>query len=224
MNIDIGRAVTYPFEDRQWATKVGILLVLGLIPGLNVIVWGGYAISVARNVLRGEQYPLPAWDNWSDIAVRGLLSIVATLIYFLPALLVSCCLSVIFPLVSGRSFGGVYNAVECCSGAFFLGYTLIAYLLLNPGHARFAMTDKFASYFEIGARFRDFQENSQVFITLLVFQVVLSLVVVVVGGLLAITCIGPILVLTLAALTQGFMLGQSALALKARPSTRTRGA
>ena len=224
MNIDIGRAVTYPFEDRRWPTKVGVLLILGLIPGLNAIMWGGYSISVARNIVRGEQYPLPAWDNWSDIAVRGLLSIVATFIYYVPALLVSCCLSVIFPLVSGRSSGGLYTTVQCCSAAFFIGYTLLVYLLLNVGHARFAETDQFAGYFAFGARFRDFQDNVQVFVTLLVFQVILSLVVIVVGGLLAITCIGPILVLTLAALTQGFMLGQAATAIAARPNARTRRA
>src|SRR5258708_2947645 len=199
MNIDFGRAVTYPFEDRRWATKVGILLILGLVPGLNAIMWGGYSISVARNIVRGEQYPLPAWDNWSDIAVRGLLSIVPPFIYFLPALLVICCLSVIFPLVSGRNSGGLYTIVQCCSAGFFIGYTLVVYLILNVGHARFAETDQFTGYFAIGARIRDFQDNAQVFITVLIIQVVLSLVVAVVVGLLAITSIGPTLVLTSAA-------------------------
>src|SRR5688500_18531100 len=93
MNIDIGRSVTYPFEDQQWFNKVGILMILGFIPGLNVIMWGGAALTIARNVLRGERFPLPDWAEWSDIAVRGLLSIAATLIYYIPLIVVSCCLT-----------------------------------------------------------------------------------------------------------------------------------
>src|SRR5262249_3845717 len=138
MNIDIGKSLTYPFQDKQWTIKAGLLLVLGFIPGLNVIMLSGYGLTITRNVLRGSAEPLPAWDNWSDIVVRGLLSIVATFIYYLPALIVTCCLSVGFPLVSGRSYGGVYTAVQCCSAAFAVIYTLAVYLLLNVGHLRYA--------------------------------------------------------------------------------------
>src|SRR5260221_7300128 len=115
MNIDFGRSASFPFEDRQWTIKVGILLVASLIPGLNAILLSGYGLTIARNILRGVALPMPNWDNWSDIAVRGLLSLVATFMYFLPALLVACCGSVLFPAVTGRTSGGVYLAVQCCS-------------------------------------------------------------------------------------------------------------
>src|SRR5579859_7318843 len=110
MNIDFGRAVTYPFEDRQWTLKVGILLLASLIPGLNAILLAGYGLTIARNMLRGVALPMPGWDNWSDIAVRGLLSLVATFLYFLPALLVSCCGFVLFSAVTGRTSGNLLLA------------------------------------------------------------------------------------------------------------------
>lgn len=216
MNIDIGKSITYPFEDKQWATKVGILLVLGLIPGLNVIMWSGYSLTIARNIQRGVATPLPAWDNWSDIAVRGLLSIVATFIYYLPALIVTCCLSVGFPLISGRNSGGLYTTVQCCSAAFALIYSLGVYLLLNVGHLRYAETDQFNSYLEFGARFRDLQSNFNLFTTLLVIQVILNLIAVGLTALLAITCFGGLAVATLAFLANGFILGQAAIAFAGR--------
>src|SRR5258706_8880959 len=110
MNMDLGRSVTYPFEDRDWLKKVGILFLLGLIPGLNIIVLSGYALTVARNILRGEPFPLPYWADWSDIAVRGLISIVAGFIYFLPPLLFGCCLWGIATF-SGRTGGGFITAL-----------------------------------------------------------------------------------------------------------------
>src|SRR5260370_8521863 len=102
MNIDFGRAPSVPFEDRQWTVKVGILLVASLIPGLNAILLSGYGLTIARNILRGVALPMPNWDNWSDIAVRGLLSLVATFMYFLPPLPFASSGSVLFPPCPGR--------------------------------------------------------------------------------------------------------------------------
>ena len=39
MSLDIGRAVTYPFEDEEWRVKLLPLLLLSVIPGLNVLTW-----------------------------------------------------------------------------------------------------------------------------------------------------------------------------------------
>ncbi len=217
MNIDFGRSVTYPFEDRQWTVKVGILLVASLIPGLNLILLSGYGLTIARNILRGEGLPMPDWSNWSDIAVRGLLSIVATFMYFLPALLVSCCGFVMFPSLSGRTSGGVFWTVQCCSGTFAIVYSLIAFLLLNAGHIRYAQSDQFASYLEIGPRVRDVQRNAPLFLILLAIQIVIGLVTILLGAILFITCIGLLAVVTFATLINGYILGQTALSLAARP-------
>ncbi len=210
MNIDIGRSVTYPFEDQQWFPKVGILMILGFIPGLNVIMWGGYSLTVARNVMRGERLPLPDWAEWSDIAVRGLLSIAATVIYYIPLILVSCCLGFGLPLLTGRDNSGLSVAINCCLGVVGLVYTLAANLLLNVGHVRYVQTDQFNVYTDFARRIEDLRANTNLLVTLLIYQTLIAVIAAFVGVILAITCIGPIVIGTLAFLASGYMLGTAA--------------
>lgn len=190
------------------AEKVGILFLLGLVPGLNVIMWSGYAITIGRNIWRRQPVTLPGWEEWSDVAVRGLLAIAAMLIYFLPILLVSCCLWV------GAQFMGTRNSlwtiVQCCGGLLGVIYTIAATLLLNVGHARYVQTDQFASYLEFGQRFQDFQNNANLFVMLFVLETLLSVIAGLVAGVLAITCVGGIAVLTMAAVASGYLLGSAA--------------
>src|SRR5205814_10700120 len=148
------------------------------------IMCSGYAITIGRNIWRQQATTLPGWEEWSDIAVRGLLAIAATVIYFLPILLVSCCLWV------GAQFTGtqtsLWTAVQCCGGLLGLIYTIAATLLLNVGHARYVQTDQFASYLEFGQRFQDFQNNANLFVTLFILETLLSLIAGLIAGVLAI--------------------------------------
>ncbi len=212
MNIDIDSAVTYPFEDREWFPRIGILLIIGLIPGLNLIVWGGYAISVARNLYHGESRPLPTWAEWSDIAVRGLLSIVATLIYYLPLILLTCCLWFSGLFLSGRN--NLLLPIQCCGAAFGLVYIVAANLLLGAGHVRFVQSDQFYRYVDFGRRLQDLRAEPSLFINLLIYQSLVSLIGVGVGLLLAVTCIGGIAVVTMMFLANGYILGTAASAAK----------
>jgi hypothetical protein len=216
MNIDIGRSVTYPFEDPQWANKLVVLILIGFVPGLNVIVWGGYALTIARNILHNERFPMPDWANWSDIAVRGLLSIVATFIYYLPALLVSCCLWLI-GVFGGSDSGGLFMLVRCCGGLFAFIYVVAVNLLLNVGHARYAQTDQFYVYMDFGRRIDDLRSESNLFLTLFVYQLMLGLLAGALAAVLAITCIGPIVVGTLASLASGYILGHAVIATRRTP-------
>ncbi len=177
MNIDIGRSVTYPFEDRTWTIKLVILLLYSLVPGLNVIMWGGFAVSIARNILRREPFPMPAWDSWSDIAVRGLLSIAATALYFSPALVFACCLAV-FSLFLGARAEGVSLVLRCCAILGGLGYVLAVSLMLGVGHLRYAQTDQFNVYLDFRSRLRDLRHHTNLFVTMFVYQLVLNLITV----------------------------------------------
>ncbi len=219
MNIDIGRSVTYPFEDREWFPKTAVLLIIGLIPGLNLIVWGGYAITIARNLYHGEPHPLPDWAEWSDIAVRGLLSIVATLLYYLPVLLLGCCVWVAGLFLGGRNtVGGALLPIQCCGAALGITYVLVAQLLLGVGHVRFVQSDQFYRYVDFARRIQDLRAEPSLFVTLLVYQLLVSLIGIGVALLLAITCIGGVAVLTMMFLANGYILGLAANA--ARKSSR----
>ncbi|MBX3084431.1 MAG: DUF4013 domain-containing protein [Anaerolineae bacterium] len=192
MSLDIGRAVTYPFEDAQWRAKLLPLLILSFIPGLNVLTWGGYAISVARNLTRREKYPLATWDEWSDILVRGLLSWVAMLVYFLPAIIVGGCFLSLSLVFGERVESSSFIAMRCLAYLLSLAYLFFTNFVLNAGHLNFVRTDQFSGYLDLPARFRDLRRGGSRILTLTVLQVVLVLLIgllIIVGGVVFLVCI-----------------------------------
>ncbi|HRE48164.1 MAG TPA: DUF4013 domain-containing protein, partial [Aggregatilineales bacterium] len=173
MQFDIGRSVTYPFEDPQWAQKLLIFLVVGFVPGLNIILWSGYAVTTARNIARGSDLPLPGWGDWADIAVRGLLSIAATAFYLIPALFLIGCLTGVSLVLGGR-VGGGFEALRCVGFALAALYSLLMSYVLWTGHTRFAQRDQFASYVTIGERLRDARGGRAVFGMLFLYETLLT--------------------------------------------------
>lgn len=224
MNIDIRRSLTYALEDQRWASKLWILVLIGFIPGLNVIVWGGYALTIARRIMQRERLPLPEWDEWSEIAIRGLLSITATVIYFLPVILLLCILAGI-QLFLGGNGGRAISAIQFCAGAAVLVYGLAAGLLINAGHVHFVVSDQFSDYFDIGRRLYELRTNLDVYVPLFLFETVLSLIAAALTALLGITCVGLVIVPSIAFLANGFALGAAAREMqkRERPGTLIRG-
>lgn len=243
MQIDLGRSVTYPFEDSAWLSKLIVFLIVGFLPGLNLILWSGYALSVARNLARGERYPLPSWEAWSDIAVRGLLSLVATAIYFAPAALIVLGVGLIGWLRNGAES---FVLVRLAALGVALLYGLFINYLLTCAHARYAQTDQFYHYLEIGARLRDLRHAALPFGTLYLYQSLLtflllmfSAVVLVlfllalsaamtIGGFLSIVIalvlvlglLGYLAVITLGFLTNGYLLGTALISVRHKLSAR----
>jgi hypothetical protein len=212
MNIDIGRSVTYPFEDPKWTTKLGILLLIGFVPGLNFIIWGGYSLSIARNMYRRVSLPLPEWSEWSDIAVRGLLAIVATALYFLPVILLQGCMLFGGLLFDSRD-NGLFSIAQCCSSLFTFMYIIAASLLLTVAHSRYSQIDQFNVYLDIGGRIRDLQTNLTPFLTLFVIQTIVGIMCGMLTGILVLVCIGISVGPMLAILVNGFLMGSTLLAI-----------
>lgn len=228
MQIDFGRSVTFAFEDPHWASKLVVFLVVGFIPGLNVILWSGYAISLARNIIRGEEYPLPSWADWSDIAVRGLLSLAAVGLYFAPVVCLAC-----FLLVGAAFFGGAALTLRCALFAGAVLFLVAITYLSGSGHLRFAQTDQFFHYLGIGARLRDVRTAPGVFVPLFIYQTLISFLLILLsvvaallfllalsviataGGLLGTlvlvlllaALLGFVAIVTLAFLANGYILG-----------------
>lgn len=91
--MDIGKSLTYITEDERWLTKIGIGAALAffawlIVPGFFLY---GYMVHIAKNVMAGEERPLPEWENWGGLFMDGLYIFVAGLVYTLPLWLLSCC-------------------------------------------------------------------------------------------------------------------------------------
>ncbi len=84
--MDFGKAFIYISEDKNWMRKLGIGAVVSIIPFLNFAAMG-YQVQISRNVARGEERPLPEWNNLGDLFLDGLRVIGAMFVYMLPMLI-----------------------------------------------------------------------------------------------------------------------------------------
>ncbi|MBI5390364.1 DUF4013 domain-containing protein [Candidatus Woesearchaeota archaeon] len=86
--VDFGKALTRPFSD--WK-KFGIGFLMFVIPIVNIITqffaWG-YITKAMQNTLKGKN-ELPEWDDWGDLIVKGLLFFVVSLVYLVPAIIIA---------------------------------------------------------------------------------------------------------------------------------------
>jgi len=208
--IDIQRAFTYAFEDKRWPVKLGLLLLIGLIPGLNVIAWLGYQVSIGHRLARSLRNPLPEWDEWADIFIRGLITLMAGFLYFVPVLIVGIAISGV-GLIFGRGGGSLLLlAVRCVGGVGILAYSLLALLLLSIGAARYARTDQYAPYFAIGDRLRDLSGGLRIFSVGFVYEALLIVVMLVLLPFSLLTIIGPFVILSAFSVVNGYLLGSTA--------------
>jgi hypothetical protein len=85
--MDIGRAFKFIFDDPRWFTKLligGLLLLVPVVNFFGFFVVAGYALLLTRRVMDGYDTPLPEWDDLGSMALLGLKSVAAHLIWALP--------------------------------------------------------------------------------------------------------------------------------------------
>ncbi len=86
--MDIVRAFTHPFDDKDWLKKTAIGGVVMLIPVVDFI-GVGFGFRHLRDLLDGKETPLPEWDDWGGDFKLGLYPALASLIYMIPMWLLS---------------------------------------------------------------------------------------------------------------------------------------
>ncbi len=83
--MDIGRSISFIFEDRSWIAKILIMAVLFIIPIIGWLLIGGYLLRLLTNVINGQSDPLPEWNNWGGDIAGGLKAFVVGLVWSIPA-------------------------------------------------------------------------------------------------------------------------------------------
>ena len=159
--IDLGRALQHPFEDRDWATKLLIGAAVNVVPILNFAMMG-YTLDVLRNVSRGQDVPLPAWDDFGKKFVDGLKLFVAQLVYALPLIVLTIVyvFATVFMTVvtasgddqGSRSEFAFVSLITVLSLGFFcfaLLYSLFIGIIMPALYIQLARTGEIGSCFRL---------------------------------------------------------------------------
>jgi len=90
-SLQVGRAFSFMFEDKNWVVKIILgavfnLLMLVLV-GIPFVL--GYLLELAKNSSEGKELPLPEWDKLGDKFIRGLIYLVILIIYSIPGMILS---------------------------------------------------------------------------------------------------------------------------------------
>lgn len=222
MNLDIGKAFTFVTEDPNWTTKVLIgggltfAMVLGfalfVIPGLLVLaIISGYLYALCRNVINGHPQPLPEWDDFGTKMSDGFKSIVVSLVYGLPVVLIVLFFFVpflfsIFTNNEGAIAAGVgFLMLGICLSVFA---SILSYIVLPIGVGRLAASNgSIGSALQVGEVFSTLRQNVG---TYLVVALLAYFVVGFIASIGAIACgIGALFTGFYAQLMQYHLYGQA---------------
>lgn len=190
--MDIGKSFSYPFEDNQWVSKMGLGALISLVPVLN-FAWTGYMVGILRNMMNGAPQPLPNWDDFGKKFMDGLILAVAGFVYALPILILSCLpLSVMTVpafLSGNQDMQGLSDAITGVGGAMFAGlaclfavYGLVLSVIFPAIFVVYAREGTFASCFRLREVFNIIGKNAGPFFTAWGISIVASLVVGLVVG------------------------------------------
>ena len=153
--MDIGKAFTFIGADPKWGTKLligGGLLVLGYLAFLTIIGWLfvfaivlGYLTQLTRNIIVGEQQPLPDWVGWGTLMRDGFKAMAVSFVVLLPIVALGLPAIIAGVVLADSGYPGTSNLGACLVA---LGYCLVfppsplSYLLLPVAIGRYAATQQ----------------------------------------------------------------------------------
>ncbi len=209
--MDVGRTLSYIFEDERWVTKVLIGGLVLLIPFIGSLVLIGYMLKTAQNVARGVERPLPEWSEFGDLLMRGLYGFIISLVYMLPYIVVygiCACAMGGFTAAAETSDdpSALIGGLACIIMPIVLLLAFLGGLMSYAGWARYIATDQLSEAFKFGEVFAMLRNNLGLFLMAMLVVGILSGIVAMLG-IIAIF-IGVLFTGFMAYLMQGHALGQ----------------
>lgn len=213
--MDFGKSFVFMFQDPRWFRKllIGTLLLLAgilfswiLIGLVALIIVLGYAQVTLRNVLEGQEHPMPEWEDWGDFIVRGFKLFVAMLIWLLPIFILIIPVAFGSALLNNQGNGSAAGGgllLACASCLMLLWGIFIA--LLSPAiYVRLAAFDRFSAAFEVGELWSFTSANiGNVILVLLLLLLVSWIAVPIIGFLGVLLCVvGLVITVPFASLWQ----------------------
>lgn len=213
--MDIGKSLSYMFDDENWLRKILIGGLIGLVPILNLALTG-YILRTLKNVLAGAARPLPEWDDLGSDMVKGLLVTVAGMVYSLPLIIL------VFLFVGAMGVGGAFSAGggrEAGEAAAVLGslgsigimcltvpYVLLVAVWMPAAMANYARSDGFGAFFRLGEIWGLIRRNAGNYVIVLLVALVANQIAGWLGALALI--VGAAFTGFWANLVYGHLLGQ----------------
>jgi hypothetical protein len=210
--MNIGKAFSYPFEDKDWLSKVGLAVVITLVPILNFAL-AGWQVEILRRVERDDPQPIPGWDDLGKKFMDGLMLFLAGLVYALPVILlvgIPLTIMLVPALLAGNSntqdiastvaaAGGIVGA---CLSCLFIIYGLGLSVIYPAIYVEFARKGTFAACFNFREIFAMIGRNAGAFFTAWGVYLGASIGVGIVAGLAStfvgwIPCLGQIVAVVL---------------------------
>src|SRR5215207_211225 len=190
--MDAEKSFTYPFEDDQWLSKLGLGAIISIVPILN-FAWSGYLVDIIRNVMDHDPKPLPTWDDLGKKLSDGLILFGAGLVYALPILLVfglPLSLAAFSGLVSGNNnMQDVGRMLTETGSVLFFGllcvlvlYGIVLSIVYPAVLVLFARERTFASCFRLREAFELISRNAGPFFTAWALSMAAGLAVGLVSG------------------------------------------
>jgi hypothetical protein len=215
--VDIARAFTFVFDDDDWVGKVVMVLVwsvVGIIPLIGLIGWAalaGYTVELLRNMRRGDEHPLPRWDDVGGKITDGANILIAAFVYNIGNFLVLCGMVLIAPAMGAVSNGDASLAstaslaITCCLTLILLVYNLIVWPLLGVGIIFYSQNKQIGVLFQLGRIWATINRHMGLTIQWMLMSFLASIVL---GLVNAVPCIGWLAGLALTVPIQGHLLGQ----------------
>lgn len=188
--MDIGKSISFVFEDEQWLQKVligGLILlatifffwtVIGLFIGMGLLM--GYGVDVLKNVRRGDPHPLPEWDNWGDKIVKGIKLMFVFFIWAIPVVIVLIPTSLLGSLTGSNDSGALVGLLITCLSCLMVLYGIILTVLSPAIIIKFAENERVVDAFDFAGIYTFTRENiGEIIIAVLVLwavQIVASIV------------------------------------------------
>lgn len=236
--MDFVKALTYPFDDPEWASKLGIaaavsaagvLLGILIIPAIAAaILLLGWQYEIMKNVKNGVENPMVAWDDFGGLFKRGGTMFLALLVYQIPVVIFACVATGVFvlPLLGGNedamaALGGVATIISICCSCLIFIYAIVAYMVYMAGMVRFIDAPEFSTFMAIGDNFSLFRDNIGDFGMAILFLIGAGLLVGVATSILSFVLIGFLVAFVQQAFLayfSGHVLGQLAIKLNTAPA------
>jgi len=185
--VDIGKSFTYPFEDKQWVSKLGLGAIISLVPIVNFAMTG-YMVGILRNMMNNAEEPLPNWDDFGKKFMDGLMLVLAGLVYALPVIVLSCLplsiLSIPAILSGNQNMKNLSDSLATAGGVMFAGlaclfvvYGLALSVIFPAIYVLYSREGTFASCFKLREVFDLIGKNAGAYFTAWGMSIVAGLVV-----------------------------------------------